>query len=101
MINLKYVIYNSLLIATCSITLHASQLSDDALKGKEIFNKANCKKCHIVDGEFDKMNQKVQNIKNLASWVSACDNSLQIGWFPEEQEKVTKYLNETHYKFEK
>ena len=101
MINLKYIIHSSLLIATCSITLHASSLSDDALKGEKLFNEAKCKKCHIVDGKFDKMNEKVQSIENLASWVSTCDNSLQVGWFPEEQKKVTKYLNETHYKLKK
>ena len=98
MINSTNIIYKSLLITTCSITLFASSLSEEVKEGKKLFDEANCKKCHIVDGDFDKMNGKVQNIQNLASWVSTCDNSLHIGWFPEEQEKVTKYLNETYYK---
>jgi cytochrome c peroxidase len=98
MIYFKNLIYGLFLIGAFGVTLQASS---DVQKGQELFNEANCKKCHITNGKFDKMKGKVQNIKNLATWVSNCDNSLQIGWFPEEQEKVTKYLNETYYKLEK
>ena len=101
MINLTKIIYNSLLITTCSITLYASPISQSAKEGQILFDEANCKKCHIQEGNFDKMNEKVQNIQNLKSWVSTCDNSLHIGWFPEEQENVAEYLNEAHYKYKK
>jgi hypothetical protein len=98
MINFSKIIYKFLLVTFCSLTLHASELTAEAQEGKILFDNVSCKKCHISDGDFDKMNNKVKNIQNLASWVSTCDNSLHIGWFPEEQEKVTKYLNETYYK---
>ncbi len=101
MITFTKIIYKSLLVAVCSLPLYSQPLDETIQEGEELFKEANCQKCHIVDGEFDKMNKKVQNVNNLASWVSTCDNSLHIGWFPEEQEKVTKYLNETYYKLKK
>jgi hypothetical protein len=103
MLNLKKLILKSVLITTCGLTLYGAPLSSDAQDGKELYDEANCKKCHLVeiDGSFDKINEKVQTLEDLSSWVSACDNNLAIGWFPEEQKKVAKYLNETHYKLKK
>lgn len=94
------------LIGIISITvlansLSASSLSEMGEEGKELFNEASCFKCHNLNGDFNKMNNKVKNLENLAGWVSACDNNLNIGWFPDEQKKVVKYLNETYYHLNK
>jgi len=91
-------LFSFIIITVLSINLYA--LSDDAKEGSEFYKEANCAKCHGGDPEFfDALNNKAKNMHDLKGWVSACATNLDTGWFPEEQEKVLKYLNETHYKF--
>jgi hypothetical protein len=69
--------------------------------GKDHYIKADCHSCHGVDKEYDSKKNKVENLGDLKSWVSNCATHFDISWFPEEQEAVIKYLNETHYKLQK
>jgi len=39
-------------------------------------------------------------MKQVKKWVVSCDNYFDIGWFPEDQEKVAAYLNSVHYKYD-
>jgi hypothetical protein len=73
-----------------SSTLYASN-------GKNLFLKANCQKCHGIDKEYDPKNSKVKTLDDLKGWVSSCAENFDIRWFPQEHDKVIKYLNETHY----
>jgi hypothetical protein len=79
-----------------------------ANEGKELYLEAKCQKCHLQDEKFDPnsikkegVKSKVKNLKELKKWVIDCDNYFSVGWFPEEQDKVVKYLNETFYKLKK
>ena len=83
-------------------------LADTKNDGKELYTKANCQKCHNIGENFDPNSinkegnsSKVKTFKNIKSWVSNCDNYFSIGWFPQEQESVTKYLNQSYYKLKK
>ena len=38
-------------------------------------------------------------MKDLNKWVTSCDTFFDVGWFPEEQQDVIKYLNEKYYKY--
>jgi len=85
----------SIVFITCiSLSLQASE-------GKKLFMEANCQKCHGGNDNFDSLNGKVKSILDLKGWVSGCATNLNTGWFPEEEMKVVKYLNETHYKLKK
>lgn len=88
-------------ISALFITTQGFALSDEANEGKEFYIEANCAKCHGALPNFDPKNNKAKDIAGIESWVRACDGALSIGWFPEEQTSVAKYLNESHYKFEK
>lgn len=70
-----------------------------ANEGRELYLEANCQKCHGVDNEYNPRNSKAKNINELKGWVTNCTVQLDIDWFPEEQQSVLMYLNETHYKF--
>jgi len=87
----------SLLFISTSLT--ASSLSNEALEGQEFYLDANCQKCHNQDSNFDAKKKKSKNMENLSMWVKSCDAFFETGWFPEEQTKVIKYLNETYYKY--
>lgn len=95
--NVKRLISISLLFISSSLFA----LSDEALDGEDFYVEANCMQCHGYASDFDPKNNKAKDIKGIQTWVNACDASLEIGWFPEEQMSVVKYLNESHYKFEK
>ena len=85
-----------LLLSTSSFAL-----SDKAQEGKELYLDANCKQCHGNGENFDVKNHKAKEMDSLNRWVRNCDSALDTGWFPEEQENVAQYLNETHYKYKK
>ncbi|MGB5867629.1 MAG: hypothetical protein WBG69_07140 [Arcobacteraceae bacterium] len=90
---------NKFLSATILLTsVNAYALSEDAKEGKVLYLEANCIKCHGIAPKFDSKNNKAKHFEGIKTWVSNCDASLEIGWFPEEQESVAHYLNETHYK---
>ena len=87
-------------ISVLALSTNLFALSEEANEGKELFIEANCKQCHGGSVErFDAKNYKAKDITKLQSWISSCDNALEIGWFPEEQTKVLHYLNELHYKY--
>lgn len=82
-------------------TTNAFSLSEQAQEGKELYQNTNCTQCHGDMGNFDLKNHKAENISDITTWVQRCDDGLGIGWFPEEQTSVVKYLNEAHYKYTK
>ena len=84
-----------LIFLCCSIFV-ASNLYASA--GEKLYKTANCTDCHGAQ-KYDPMNEKVKNLHDLNGWVSRCATNLNTGWFPQEENKVVEYLNETHYKF--
>jgi hypothetical protein len=75
-------------------------------EGKELYLKANCQKCHLQDEKFDPnsikkegLKSKIKDKKGIHKWVVDCDSYFNIGWFPQEQDLVTEYLNRAYYKF--
>ncbi len=75
--------------------------------GKALYLEAQCQKCHLQDAKFDPnsikkegAHSKVGNMKQVKKWVVSCDNYFDIGWFPEDQEKVAAYLNSVHYRYD-
>ena len=76
-------------------------------EGRVLYLEAQCQKCHLQDAKFDPnstkkegVHSKVGNMKQVKKWVVSCDNYFDIGWFPEDQEKVAAYLNSVHYKYD-
>ena len=47
------------------------------------------------------MISQVKDKKGIHKWVESCDNYFNAGWFSEEINKVSKYLNAKYYKFKK
>jgi len=77
-------------------------------EGKTLYLEAKCQKCHLQDKSFDPNSinkegkrSKVTDMKSLKKWVASCDHYFEIGWFPEEQDKVSQYLNSVHYQLKK
>jgi hypothetical protein len=94
-----------ILTVFCGISLYGLDLSDKASDGKELYLEVECNKCHLQDSSFKPLNKNGRPIasdyKDVAKWVRNCQNFFGHGWFPEEEEAVTEYVNEIYYKYKK
>jgi len=86
---------STLLVGTLLI---GSLLQADMEEAKEMFNEANCMECH-TPSHFKHREKKVNSYKKLSSSVNACATNSSAGWFDEDTESVTRYLNEKHYHY--
>lgn len=66
---------------------------------KELFDEANCVKCHSTD-RLKAREEKVNNFEKLHKSVNNCAINTGAGWFDEEIEDVSKYLNKHYYHFD-
>ena len=86
------------------LVMSAGAFAADMEKGEALYLKAQCQKCHLQGEKFDPNSinkegkvSKVRDVQGIRSWVQGCDNYFDIGWFPEEQDLVSRYLNAVFY----
>ena len=64
---------------------------------------AHCANCHQAphNAAFyeSRRGKKIQSLASLHTMVGACANHFNIGWFEEETDAVTQYLNTQYYHF--
>ncbi|HQR52061.1 MAG TPA: hypothetical protein PLZ79_02240 [Burkholderiales bacterium] len=77
----------------------------DAQKGEKLVREGRCNTCHVklVGGDgtaiYTRAERKVKTSAGLLSQVRTCNTMLGTNWFPEDEENVAAYLNQTYYKF--
>ena len=76
-------------------------------KNGNVLHGENCRSCHDSmfpngkgDDIYDEDLRKIKSSKALYSMVEFCATNNGLGWFEEENTDVSKYLNQTFYKFE-
>lgn len=88
--NIKALLLLTTIVATTTY-------SYDSEEAKEMYE-ADCTKCH--DSKvFTRKETKVKNLSTLKKQVHRCVASQELSWFDEDEENVTKYLNDEFYKF--
>jgi predicted small secreted protein len=89
-----------LIAITLSTCLIQNTMADDDTfqHGKKLFEEGNCIQCHH-NRPFNGPNTRVHTLKSLNTMVEACNTRLGLGWFPEEIEAVSYFLNLEYYKF--
>jgi len=65
------------IFSTCNIQADSSE-------AKELFNEANCIKCHQTSS-FKARKDKVNNFPKLYSVVDRCEYNNKVGWFDDEK----------------
>jgi hypothetical protein len=76
----------------------------DSAKGRMLVQQHKCENCHQrkvsgpVGAIYLREDRKVTSWAKLKSQVSACNSMLNIGLFPEDEENIAAFLNETYYK---
>ncbi len=91
--------------AAAAGTLAAHFPKADVQKGETLVQQSKCNACHVklVGGDgtaiFTRADRKVKTAAGLLSQVRTCNTMLGTNWFPEDEENVAAYLNQTYYKF--
>lgn len=82
----------------------AALASASPAEGRKLVEAHKCEKCHQdkvygpVGSIYLRKDRKVTSWPKLKSQVAACNTMLSIGLFPDEEESIAAYLNETYYK---
>ena len=84
----------------CFVFLTSNLFSYDVQNGKKLYDEAKCQKCHI-ESDYTSDERKVYDYARLKWRVQRCDFTMNAGWFEEDIDDVTEYLNDSYYKFEK
>ena len=59
-----------------------------------------CLDCHGEDHFADADRRKADTLHTLSGWVQGCNLQFDVGWFPEEEDSVTAFLNQRFYQFD-
>ena len=85
----------------------ASPFVEGNTKNGNVLHDENCRSCHDSmfpngkgDDIYDEDLRKIKSSKALYSMVEFCATNNGLAWFEEEVIDVSKYLNQTFYKFE-
>lgn len=78
-----------------------------AAEGRKLVEKHKCEICHhnktMGDAKavYLRKDRRVTTLEKLKAQVTACNSELNIGLFPEDEEHIVAFLNDTYYKFKK
>ena len=98
----------TLLILLLGAGLAAPALSQpDAAEGRKLVEEKKCEVCHHNKTYGDakaiylRKDRKVTSWEKLKAQVAACNSELNLQLFPDDEEHVALYLDQTYYKFRK
>ncbi len=89
----------TLLLAGCLVSM-PSLATDEIEKlqmGRELFTEGRCMACH-ASRPFASETSRIKNYPALNMMVETCNTNLGLGWFPDEVEAVSYFLNRHYYK---
>ncbi len=96
----------TLLLALGCSAASSTHAAGDAKLGQAMHDKQ-CVNCHVrqVGGDgsrvYTRPDRKIASLSALRQRVAFCSNQTNAGWFPEDEEHVTAWLNQQYYKFSK
>ena len=95
------------IIAAFAATANAQQPAPfshgDAKAGKTLVER-DCVACHEqkfkpATAIYTRKDRRVTSAPQLLTQVQVCNTELRAGYFPEDEENVAAFLNETYYRF--
>ena len=93
---MRYSIALSILLASPLIFAAPFEKGDPKI-GKTLHDKS-CVACHGTQ-VYSRPDRKTKTPAQLAARISGCNANTGAGWFPEEEQHVGAYLNQTFYRF--
>ena len=76
-------------------------------EGGKLVAQHKCENCHhnktLGDAKaiYLRRDRRVTTLEKLKAQVTACNTELNIGLFPEDEEHIVAFLDQTYYKFRK
>jgi hypothetical protein len=76
-------------------------------EGRKLVEEKKCETCHhnktMGDAKaiYLRKDRKVNSMEQLKARVALCNSELGLQMFPDEEQQVVEYLNDTYYKFGK
>ena len=92
-------------ILTALFFTNAALAAPDAAEGKKLVEASKCELCHhnktMGDAKaiYLRKDRKVTSLEKLEAQVALCNSELNLQLFPDEEEHVVAFLNQTYYKF--
>ncbi len=80
------------------------EAAPDASEGGKLVAEKKCETCHHnktygdAKSVYLRKDRKVTSYAKLKAQVAACNSQLNLGLFPEEEEHISLFLNQTYYK---
>jgi hypothetical protein len=77
----------------------------DVAEGRKLVAEKKCEICHhnqtLGDAKaiYLRKDRKVTSMDKLKAQVAVCNSQLNLGLFPEDEEHIVAFLDETYYKF--
>ena len=91
-------------LAFCAATADAA---GDPAEGRKLIAEKKCENCHHnktygdAKAVYLRRDRKVTSPAKLKAQVALCNSELNLGLFPEDEEHIAAYLDQTYYKFAK
>ena len=91
-----------LALLACAVT---AQAAPDAAEGKKLVTEKACETCHhnktMGDAKaiYLRRDRKVTTPAQLKARVALCNTELALQLFPEDEEHIVAFLDQTYYKF--
>lgn len=79
----------------------------DPAEGRKLVEEKQCETCHhnktMGDAKaiYLRKDRKVTSLEKLKAQVALCNSELNLQLFPEDEEQIAAYLNDTYYRFER
>jgi hypothetical protein len=77
----------------------------DPAEGRKLVAETKCEACHhnktMGDAKavYLRKDRKVTSMEKLKAQVALCNSELNLKLFPDDEEHIVAFLNETYYKF--
>ena len=77
----------------------------DAAEGKKLVAEKKCESCHhnqtLGDAKaiYLRKDRKVTSLEKLKAQVALCNSELNLQLFPDDEEHIVLFLDQTYYKF--
>ena len=83
------------------------QAAGDAAEGRKLVEQKKCETCHhnktMGDAKavYLRKDRKVTSLEKLKAQVALCNSELNLQLFPDEEEQIVAFLDQTYYRFPK
>ena len=83
----------------------AAAFAADPAEGKKLVAEKKCETCHHnktmgdASAVYLRKDRKVTSMAKLKAQVAVCNSELGLQLFPDDEEHIVAFLNQTYYKF--